>query len=120
MLHKFRVWTVQSIGSASMLAYKLTHVTWVGCQAFELEGIIFANDSISTYDPQVWAVLAPAGYHADFIQVDCIDCSRCSEERAFELIETVRNLSPRVHRLDVVSRDRIVSRSEHHLCEHCS
>jgi hypothetical protein len=120
MLHKSRTWTVQTIGSASLLAYKLSHVTWVGCQAFELDGLIFANDSESTAGSQLWGVLTPEPNHGGFIQVDCINFSWCTEDRALELIEYVRNLSPRVHRLDVVSRDRIIRDSEHHLCEHCS
>jgi len=120
MLHKFRVWTVQKIYSASSLAYRLTHVTWVGCQAFELDGIIFVNDSISNTDAQRFAVLVPAPNHDGFIQVDCINFSWCSEERAFQRIVSARYLSPRIHRLDVVNRDRLQFGSEHHLCELCS
>ena len=120
MLHKDRVWTVQVIASASLLAYKLAHISWVGCQAFELDGVIFANDSQSTMGTQMWAVLALDQDHEEFVEVGRIDFSWCSEQRALEMIEYAQNLSPRVHRLDVVSRDRILRDSEHHLCEHCS
>ena len=34
MLHRNRIWSLQSIGSRELLAYKLSHLTWTSCQAF--------------------------------------------------------------------------------------
>lgn len=47
MLHRRRIWNISPIASAQELASPLTQFTWTGCQAFELQGLIFANDSTS-------------------------------------------------------------------------
>jgi len=45
MWHSNRSWSLQTIDSRERLAFKLAHLTWTSCQAFQVDGYIFANDS---------------------------------------------------------------------------
>lgn len=56
MMHKNRVFRVATVESAEDLARKLTDMTWTPCSGFELEGLLFLNDSFSRDGAGEWAV----------------------------------------------------------------
>lgn len=84
MLHPKRLFQVAQVASAEELATKLTEMTWVLCQAFELEGLLFANDSASEDGAQEYAVFRGEE------QVESVTFGWCNEARALELIGEIQ------------------------------
>ena len=110
MLFSRRVFQVAAVPTAEELAQKLTERTWVLCQAFELEGLIFLNDSTGEDGAQEYAV-----FRGDE-QVESITFGWCSEARALELIRELQaGANEHLGRFDL----RLV-KSEGHLCQLCA
>lgn len=65
------------------LAEKLTGSTWTLCTGFELEGVLFLNDSFSEDSAQEYAVIK-AGH-----QVESITFSWCDRPQAERHIRTI-------------------------------
>jgi hypothetical protein len=84
MLFPRRVFQVAVIPTAEELAQKLTEMTWVLCQAFELDGLLFVNDSTSEDGAQEYAV-----FRGDE-QVESVTFGWCDEARALELIRQLQ------------------------------
>lgn len=57
MIHKSRRYSVRHYSSMDELVTHLTDMTWCGCNAFEIEGVILANDSFSADGAQEYAVI---------------------------------------------------------------
>ncbi len=58
MFHERRVWSVSPVASAEELAKKLTEMIWCCCNAFELGGYLWLNDSTCPDGAQEYAVYA--------------------------------------------------------------
>ena len=119
MLHDQRIWTVQTIDEAERLAYKLSHVTWSCCQAFELGGYIFANDAMSADGAQEYAILRDSGDPDGLIQIESITFSWCTEQRALELIKRTCAGDFDAGCYGILTRCRFQTASEHLSCSHC-
>ena len=89
MLHSKRIWSVTAVESSMFLAQKLTQFTWTGCQAMELQGYLFANDSTSPDGAQEYAILKPHEDGGELVQIESITFSWCKEDRALELIDQI-------------------------------
>ena len=57
MIHKDRRWCMHLAVDVDDLAEKLTNFTWSTCQAFQLKGYLFLNDSDSREEAQRYVVL---------------------------------------------------------------
>ena len=80
MIHTSRLYAVSEVDSAEDLASKLTTMSWTLCTAFELEGLLFANDAFSEDGAQEYAVVRGGR------QVDSVTFSWCTTERALAII----------------------------------
>lgn len=119
MLHSKRIWSISSVESAEALATKLAQYTWTGCQAFQLEGYIFANDATSGDGAQEYAVLKPSKRGDDLVQVESITFSWCTEVKALALIQRVIAGDFDFMSMCHISRDRFQAISEHGVCYLC-
>jgi hypothetical protein len=120
MLHKRRVWSVAKVESPEDLAEKLTQHTWCCCNAFELQGYVFANDATSADGAQEYAVVMPVSHEIDFMQIESITFSWCSREKALELIGKVVAGEFDSDRYDRVHRRHFQTPAEHGRCGHCA
>lgn len=120
MLHRTRIWSLQSIDEAERLAYKLSNISWTCCQAFELKGYIFANDSTSEDGAQEYAILRATRECPELVQIESITFSWCTEERALELIKAVCSGDFDGNGLGMVARIRFETAFEHCFCIHCA
>lgn len=98
MMHR-RAYTVRRVESAEILAGLLTEFTWCGCNGFEHAGFLFLNDATSPDGAQEYGVVSidDDGRDADTgagwvsgTQVESVTFSWCSEERALEIIEDIK------------------------------
>lgn len=121
MLHSKRIWTLSTVASAEELAHKLIHYSWTGCQAFQLGGYLFANDSTSADGAQEYAVLRPSAADGnELVQVDSITFSWCTEVNALEIILRIIAGDYDSIVYGSVSRSRFQSASEHGVCWLCA
>ncbi len=119
MLHRNRTWSLQSIGGRELLAYKLSHLTWTSCQAFGLEGYIFANDSTGPDGAQEYAVLKASKDLNQLVQIESVTFSWCSEERSLELVKQTC-FGDFDHQLfEEIARSRFQTDAEHGRCPFC-
>ncbi|MEQ1829925.1 MAG: hypothetical protein ABL921_28440 [Pirellula sp.] len=120
MLHSKRIWSIASVATAEELASKLVQYTWTGCQAFQLDGYIFANDSTSPDGAQEYAVLRATGAGDELVQVESITFSWCDESQSLALILKVKAGDCDSYVYDRVSRNRFQTASEHGVCGLCA
>lgn len=121
MLHSKRIWSVTAVETPMDLAQKLTQFTWTGCQAMELQGYLFANDSTSPDGAQEYAILKPHEDGRELVQIESITFSWCKEDRALELIEQIcaGKFDGFAFEHSRVSRSRFQTPSEHGYCSLC-
>ena len=86
MLQSNRSWSLQTLDTRERLAYKLAHLTWTSCQAFQVDGYIFANDSTGPDGAQEYAILRPISDELQLVQIETVTFSWCSEIKSLELI----------------------------------
>ncbi len=89
MLHKQRVWSLRQAESAEQLADDLTRMTWCGCDAFELSGYLFLNDSTSADGAQEFAAMQREGTDGQMVQLESITFSWCNYDEALSIIRRV-------------------------------
>ena len=87
MLYKNRVWHVSVVESRDELAEMLTQHVYTPCTAFELEDVLFLNDSTGPDGAQEYAVVKCVD--GEYFQIESITFGWCSRERARELIDFV-------------------------------
>lgn len=87
MFHKNRVWHVSVVDSRDELAEMLSQYVYTPCAAFELEGVLFLNDSTGPDGAQEYAVVKCIG--GEYFQVESVTFGWCSVERAREHIDYV-------------------------------
>lgn len=119
MLHKSRTWCVTAVGSAEELAEKLTQHTWTLCTAFELDGYVYANDATSADGAQEYAVLRRDGETSEFVQLESITFSWCSEVQALALIRRISAGEINSCQYGWISAGRFETPTEHGRCLHC-
>jgi hypothetical protein len=120
MLHNQRIWSLSSIAKPEELVNKLVQYTWTGCQAFELDGFIFANDSTSPDGAQEYAVLRAATNGNELIQFESITFSWCDEIQASAIVLRLLAGDCDYFTYGRVLRDRFQAASEHGLCPLCT
>lgn len=120
MLHKQRTWTVAEVLSPEDLAEKLTQHTWCCCNAFRLQGYIFANDSTCEDGAQEYGILRPDTDGPDLVQIESITFSWCTFGSALKLIRQVIAGDFDAERYSRVQRDRIQTPEEHGRCQFCA
>ena len=76
MLHPMRRFNVMRVRSVEELAEQVTRCTWTLCTGFELEGILWLNDSLREDGAQEYAVIRGGR------QVESITFGWCSREQA--------------------------------------
>jgi hypothetical protein len=120
MFHDKRVWSVSPVGSAEELAKKLTEITWCCCNAFELGGYLWLNDSTSPDGAQEFGLLKKDGGNGKPVQIESITFGWCDASKALEYI--LRTLaggddqSDFRHEVDPV----LQTPAEHGRCHHCA
>jgi hypothetical protein len=119
MLHRNRVWSVAPVATADDLAEKLTEHTWTCCQAFELQGYIFASDATCGDGAQEYAVLRRVVEPGEFVQVESITFSWCSLEKALALIKRITTGEFDASTYGQVSARRFQTPAEHGRCHLC-
>jgi len=87
MLHKDRIWRVESVTDAATLAAHLTEMTWTGCSAFERNGLLYLNDSTSGDGAQEYAVIR----RSDMRQIESVTFRWTRGEDA---LDWIRSASP--------------------------
>lgn len=120
MLHEIRVWSVTTVQSPEHLAQMLTEFTWCCCNAFRLQGYIFANDATSADGAQEYAVLRTAAEASELVQIESITFSWCSPEKAMELIQSVVAGRYDAECYDRITATRFETPGEHGVCGHCA
>ena len=120
MLHSNRSWSLQTIDTRERLAYKLARLTWTSCQAFQVQGYIFANDSTGPYGAQEYAVLRPIPDELKLVQIETITFSWCSEITALELIVQACVGNFDANRFEEIARSRFQTDAEHGRCPFCA
>jgi len=103
MLHDHRTWTLADIESPDELAEKLTQQTFVLCQGFRLEGLLFLNDSLSEDGAQEYALVE----EATGIQLDSLTVSWMTPERFLVCLEEIskqRSEESAYGRIDVATK----------------
>ncbi len=120
MLHRNRIWSLQSIGTRELLAYKLAHLSWTSCQAFGLEGYIFANDSTDPEGSQEYAVLKAYGNSSHLVQIESVTFSWCSEQRSLDLVKQACIGNFDHQRFGEIARSRFQTDAEHGRCPLCA
>lgn len=118
MLHSQRIWFINPVADPDWLADQLCNHTSVGCQAFELDGYVYANDSTSGDGAQEYAVLRPIS-DGEFIQIESITFSWCSFTQAREYIACVSRGEFDSNQYGVISRSRFQTMTEHGHCPLC-
>ena len=83
MIHNKRTFHVGVVATPEELAEKLTGSTWTLCTGFELDGVLFLNDSFSEDSAQEYAVIK------DGHQVESITFSWCDRPQAEQLIQNI-------------------------------
>jgi len=83
MIHTERRFLVDRVSSAEQLAQKLCSITWTLCTGFELDGLLFLNDSFSEDSAQEYAVVRNGK------QIESITFSWCSFESAVKHIRVL-------------------------------
>jgi len=83
MIHGKRTFHVGAVATPEELAEKLTGSTWTLCTGFELDGVLFLNDSFSEDSAQEYAVIE------DGHQVESITFSWCDRPQAEQHIRTI-------------------------------
>ncbi len=119
MLHNQRIWSLSAVVTAEELAHKLTHYTWTGCQSFQLNGYIFANDSTAADGAQEYAVLKRFKGEHELLQVESITFSWCDEVQSLALILRIADGELDSIVYGRVSSYRFQTVAEHGLCQLC-
>jgi hypothetical protein len=118
MLHSQRIWFINPVADPDWLADQLCDHTCVGCQAFELDGYVYANDSTCGDGAQEYAVLRPVS-NREYVQVESITFSWCSVTQAREYIARVSRGQFNSNHYGVISRSRFQTMAEHGHCPLC-
>lgn len=74
-----------AVPTAEDLAKKLTQHTWTLCSAFQLDNLLFLNDSTSPDGAGEWAIIK------DGQQVESITFSWCTEQEALVYIRRLQS-----------------------------
>jgi hypothetical protein len=119
MLHRKRLWSVSPVAFAEELAEKLTEHTWTCCQAFELDGYVFASDATCGDGAQEYAVFRRDDNSGEFVQIESITFSWCSQEKALELIRRITTGEFDACEYGRVSSERLQTPAEHGTCHLC-
>ena len=119
MWHSNRSWSLQTIDSRERLAFKLAHLTWTSCQAFQVDGYIFANDSTGPDGAQEYAILRPIPDELKLVQIETVTFSWCSEVKALELIVQACIGNFDANRFEEIARSRFQTDAEHGRCPFC-
>ena len=64
-------------------------MTWCGCDAFELSGYLFLNDSTSADGAQEFAAMKREGTDGSMVQIESITFSWCNYDEALSIIQRV-------------------------------
>lgn len=73
MFHKNRTWSITKVSSIDELARNLYEDTWDTCTGFELEGVLYLNDSFCENSAQEYAVVVKEGNN--YFQINSITFS---------------------------------------------
>lgn len=121
MLHKTRSWCVAQLLDPKDLARKLTEHTWTGCQAFELAGYLFLNDSTSPDGAQEYAVLKrPLAAEESWFQIESITFGWCDFEKGLTYIRQILAGQYDAAEYRVAVSPRLQTPAEHGRCPHCA
>lgn len=85
MFHDRRIWTLADLDSPRELAEKLTEQTFVLCQGFRWEGLLFLNDSLSEDSAQEYGLID----EATGVQLDSLTVSWMTPARLLACLEEV-------------------------------
>ena len=118
MLHSQRIWLITPVADPDWFADQLCNRNSVGCQAFALDGYVFANDSTCGDGAQEYAVLR-TGSEDEFIQIESITFSWCSFAKAREFIACISRGQFDSNHYGVIPRSRFQTRAEHDHCPLC-
>ncbi len=113
MFHENRTWQIFDVSSSEELANNLVENTYVLCQAFQLDDLLFLNDSICVNSAQEYAVIMID--NSQCYQINSITFSWCDYSRALYYINKCRNHS--YCRKFLVYP--CVESSDEHSCYHC-
>jgi hypothetical protein len=83
MIHPNRRFNVMRVASVEELAEQITRCTWTLCTGFDLNGILWLNDSLREDSAQEYAVIH------DGRQVESITFGWCSREQAEMYIQDI-------------------------------
>ena len=108
------------IDSAADLAHKLTESTWTSCQAFVLDGYLFANDATCADGAQEYAVLKAGPNPGELVQIESITFSWCNDDRASELILRILSGDFDQESYGRVCSSRFRTAREHGTCHLCA
>lgn len=86
MMFKNRTHRVVSVASIDELAEKLVEHTWTLCTGWELDGLLFLNDSTCEDGAGEWAVVIPDQDRRAGEQIESITFSWCDLAQAIEHI----------------------------------
>lgn len=120
MLHRVRMWSVHPIETTDAFADQVTHSILKRCQAFQLDGYIFANDSQFGDVPQVYAVIRDSGDPDVLVQIEEVEFSTLTTRQASEFIERVRKREVDSRNFGYVERLRFDTPSNHCFCIICA
>lgn len=89
--------SIRANGRVYALAHKLVDYDWTGCTAWELDGVIYANDATGPDGAQEYAaiLIEQDGRGADGAglvtgrQVESVTFSWCTVKRAAEIIQAI-------------------------------
>ena len=120
MFHHRRVWCVAPVASAEELAKKLTEITWCLCNAFEIGGYLWLNDSTSPDSAQEFAVLKKDGGNGKPVQIESITFSWCDEATALAFIRSTLDGYDDENEFRKEVDPVLQSPAEHGRCAHCA
>ena len=120
MLHRVRMWSVHPIETTDALAEQVTHSILKRCEAFQLDGYIFANDSRFGDVPQVYAVIRDSGDPDVLVQIEEVVFSNLTTRQAAEFIERVRTGEFDSRNCGYVERLRFDTPDNHYFCIICA
>lgn len=120
MHHATRRWLVEPVPNVETLAERLCEHTWPLCQGFELSGYLFLNDAKRGEENQEYVIVKRDG--ARFFQVESIDFSWCSLERAFQVIDDalLGEYDASDERQELPLAGRLDPRGKHKPCDLCT
>lgn len=121
MFHDKRTWCIHSVDSPEELARTLTEYTMCCCNAFELAGYLFLNDSTSPDGAQEYAVLKKADApDAPCLQIESITFGWCDYEKGLQYVRDILSGHYDESQFVRAVQPRLESPAEHGRCGHCA